>query len=116
MKTKPSTPAPVTDTDKKRQQRPVITKEFKLAALARMKDEKQTVTALAAELGVRRTQLYKWAAALEQTGPDASFGARGRKPGQADSELVKLRRENAALKQEVDILKKFDAYLKRLKR
>ena len=116
MKTKSPTPVASPDREKKPQQRAVFTKEFKLAALARLKDEKQSVTALAAELGVRRTQLYKWAAALEQTGVDASFGARGRKPGQQESELAKLRRENAALKQEVDILKKFDAYLKQMKR
>lgn len=98
------------------QQRAVFTKEFKLAAVARLKDGRQTATALALELGVRRNQLYKWAKALDQNGPEGSFKPRGRKPANQESEVVRLRRELARAQQEVAILKKFDAYLKQLKR
>ena len=116
MKSKPRTAAIAADPTKEPQQRAVFTKEFKLAAVARMKDDNQSVSALAVELGVRRTQLYKWAAALDQGGPESSFGARGRKPSQKESETAKLQRKIKALEQEVEILKKFDAYLKRGKR
>lgn len=98
------------------QRRAVYTKEFKLAAVARLKDGRQTATALALELGLRRNQLYKWSKALEQNGPEASFKSRGRKPAAQESEVVRLRRELASAQQEVAILKKFDAYLKQLKR
>jgi transposase len=96
-------------------QRTVFTDEFKLAAVKRLKDGSQTATALALELGIRRTQLYKWAQALEQSGQEGGFRARGRKPADQESEVVRLRRELADAKMEVAILKKFDAYLKQLK-
>lgn len=98
------------------QRRAVYTKEFKLAAVARLKDGRQTATALALELGLRRNQLYKWANALEQNGAEGSFKSRGRKPANQESEVVRLRRELANAQQEVAILKKFDAYLKQQKR
>ena len=98
------------------QRRAVFTKEFKLAAVARLKDGRQTATALALELGVRRNQLYKWAKTLDQNGPEKSFKSRGRKPAGQESEVMRLRRELARAQQEVAILKKFDAYLKQLKR
>jgi len=98
------------------QQRTVYTKEFKIAAVARLREGKQTAEALALELGIRRNQLYKWAKALEQNGPEGSFKPRGRKPASEESEVVRLRRELADAKMELAILKKFDAYLKRIKR
>lgn len=97
-------------------QRAVFTKEFKLAAVARLKGKQQTATALALELGIRRNQLYKWAATLDQNGSEMSFKSRGRKPAGQESEVVRLRRELARAQQEVAILKKFDAYLKQQKR
>ena len=98
------------------QRRAVYTKEFKLAAVARLKEKRQTATALALELGLRRNQLYKWANALEQNGAEGSFKPRGRKPASEESEVARLRRELASAQQEIAILKKFDAYLKQLKR
>lgn len=115
MKNRPPT-TPVNAESKVQLTRAVFTKEFKLAAVARLKDGQQTATALALELGVRRNQLYKWAATLDQNGPEGSFKSRGRKPAQQESEVVRLRRELARAQQEVAILKKFDAYLKQLKR
>ena len=100
----------------KRQHRSVYTKEFKIAAVARLHDGKQSAEALALELGVRRNQLYKWAKTLEQKGPEGSFTARGRKPASEESEVVRLKRDLARAKEELAILKKFDAYLKRVKR
>ena len=115
MTNKPSN-TPSQDAAVERQHRSVYTKEFKIAAVARLKEGKQTAEALALELGVRRNQLYKWAKTLEQNGPEISFGSRGRKPASEESEVVRLRRELAKAQEELAILKKFDAYLKRLKR
>lgn len=115
MKTKQSH-NPIAPAPEAAQRRTVFTDEFKLAAVKRLKDGGQTATALALELGVRRTQLYKWAQALEQNGDAGRFKARGRKPASEESEVVRLRRELADAKMEVAILKKFDAYLKQLKR
>lgn len=96
--------------------RAVYTKEFKVAVVARLRARDQSAAALALELGIRRNMLYKWARQLDQHGPESSFRPRGRKPADQESEVVKLRGQVARLEQEVDILKKFDAYLKRLKR
>lgn len=96
-------------------QRKAITKEFKLMAVQRMRQGDKSPTELALELGVRRNQLYKWAAALDQLGPEASFKGPGRLVATQESEVVKLRRELAKVSEELAILKKFDAYLTRKK-
>lgn len=99
------------------QKRAVFTREFKLDAVRRLREGGQTATALALELGIRRTQLYKWAQELDQSGPNESFTKqRGRKPADQESEIVRLRRQLADARMENEILKKFDAYLKQLKR
>jgi transposase len=115
MKNKPSnTP---TAPDPIASPRRVFTKEFKLDAVRRLKEGSQSATAIALELGVRRTQLYKWSQEFDQSGPDGSFKKqRGRKPAGQESEVARLRRQVADLQMENEILKKFDAYLKRLKR
>ena len=46
------------------------TREFKLAAIARV-ETAATVEGLAAELGVNRSQLLKWRRAYEQGGSEA---------------------------------------------
>ena len=114
MTTRPTKPK-IEDAAAVRQHRSAYTKAFKLAAVARLHDGKQSGEALALELGIRRNQLYKWAEILAQKGPEDSFKPRGRKPASEESEVVRLRRELARTQEELAILKKFDAYLKRLK-
>ncbi len=96
--------------------RATFTKAFKLLAVERMRQGEKSPTELALELGVRRNQLYKWAKALDERGQAASFNGAGRLPKEQESEVVQLRRELARAKEELAILKKFDAYLTRLKR
>lgn len=94
----------------------VFTPEFKLNAVARLKDC-TNVTALAMELGVRRNQLYKWAKQLDARGPDKAFRRHpGRPPVVEEDELTRLRRENQRLAMENTILKKAEAYFARRKR
>jgi len=94
----------------------VFTLEFKRAAIARMQQEETTATALALELGIRRNQLYKWAKALEGTSPGDAVRGRGRLPAEQESEVVSLRRQLDRVKEELAILKKFDAYLTQKKK
>lgn len=93
----------------------IITKEFKLAALERMRTGPLNPTALALELGIRRNQLYKWAQLFEAGNTQDSFNGPGRLPVARESEVSRLRRKLAKAEEELAILKKFDAYLTRRK-
>jgi transposase len=92
-----------------------FTDEFKRMAVARLR-ETDNVTLLALELGIRRNQLYKWAKALEELEAGKSLKGPGRPPASEESEVARLRRELAKAQQELTVLKKFDAYLTRLKK
>jgi transposase len=89
-------------------QRQRFTKEFKLEAVRLLRQSGRPATELARELGVPRNRLYKWAAQLDAAGGHA-FPGSGH-PVAAEDEVVRLRRENARLKEERDILKKAAAY------
>lgn len=85
-----------------------FTGEFKLEAVRLLELGRKPATQLALELGVQRGQLYKWQAQVKAGGQLHSGPGR---PKLADeSELSRLRRENARLKEERDILKKAAAY------
>ena len=62
------------------------------------------VVEVARQLGIRPKLLYNWRAAFLKDGDHAFPGTGHQTPEQA--ELAKLRRENAQLKMERDILKK----------
>jgi len=89
----------------KRQQ---FTKEFKLEAVRLWKSSGRPATAIARELGLRRNHLYKWQNELQTYG-EAAFSGKGGRAHSRD-ELTRLRRENARLREERDILKKAAMY------
>lgn len=97
-------------------QRAEFTDEFKRMAVSRLRKKEQSATDLALELGIRRNQLYKWAKKLDELAPDQSLRVPGRPPASEESEVVRLRRELTSAQQELAVLKKFDAYLTRLKK
>jgi transposase len=90
--------------------------EFKRDAVARMRADGQNVSDLAVELGLRRNQLYKWAKELDGQSPEQAFRSPGRPVSGELSEIEQLRRDLASAREELEILKKFDAYLTRLKK
>lgn len=92
----------------KRQQ---FTKEFKLEAVRLWKSSGRPAAAVARELGLRRNHLYKWQTELEAH-TEAAFPGSGKRPA-SENELQRLRRENARLREERDILKKAAAYFAR---
>ena len=91
------------------QKRQRFSAEFKREAVRQLQESGKVVAVLARELGVPRNRLYKWAQDAQGKGAGA-FPGSGRKP---DDELAKLRRENARLKEENEILKKAAAYFAR---
>jgi len=88
-----------------------FTKEFKLEAVRLWKSSGRPATAVARELGLRRNHLYKWQTELETHG-QAAFPGKGGRAHSVD-ELTRLRRENARLREERDILKKAAAFFSR---
>ncbi len=114
-KTRVLTVAPAPGAAISKPPRAIHTKEFKLAALARMRDGAQTPTALALELGIRRNQLYKWAKLFDAGAAESGFKGAGRPPAAQEKLVSRLRRELAVAKEELAIQKKFNAYLARLK-
>jgi transposase len=81
--------------------------EFKQDAVKLAVESKQSVAQTAKGLGVNPNTLYTW---ITKYHPPAGPGAKGAGEKHPDEELKQLRRENAQLKEERDILKKAAAY------
>lgn len=88
-----------------------FSKEFKIEAVRLSEESDKPVTQIARELGIRQNQIYKWKKQLENKGEEA-FPGKGQ-TADMDEELMKLRRELAAAKEEIEILKKAAAYFAR---
>lgn len=88
------------------------TKEFKTEAIKLLSAGDKPVSELARELGVKRTLLYRWRDQLREKG-EAAFSGSGRPRNDQLSELARLKKENAILHEERDILKKAAAYFAR---
>ena len=83
--------------------------EFRRDAVALVRSSHRTIAQVADELGVNRETLRSWVRRTETTGALASAGV-----GQAElEELRRLRRENAELKVEREILCKAAQYFAR---
>jgi transposase len=92
--------------------RKTYSKEYKLEAIRLMELGDQTPGELAAQLGVKRTMLYKWQEQQKKHG-EYAFRGPGRRPDSELDEVAQLRKELARVKEERDILKKAAAYFAR---
>ena len=95
-----------------------FSKDFKLNAIKLLKAGQKPATQLALELGIRRNLLYKWAETLAAHGGDVNIAFNGpghNKLGKPHDPLLaenkRLKRELARAQEELNILKKFEAYL-----
>lgn len=75
-----------------------------------MRESHRPSAEIAAELGIRRNQLYKWKEQLASKGEEALTSKPGRPFKKDQSELSTLRQENDRLREEVEILKKAAVY------
>jgi len=90
-----------------RKDRQRYSKEFKLNAVKRSYDSGKPVTEVARELDISVHHLYRWRDQVHKEGMDVFPGHHGQKsPNPEKNELNRLRKENALLKEERDILKK----------
>lgn len=80
-------------------------KQFKLDVI-QQSYRRENISELAEELGIRRETIYRWRREYKQA-PDISFPGKGIvKQTPEEKELARIRRENADLRMERDILKK----------
>ncbi len=86
------------------------TREFKLEAIRLAEVGDKTASQVARELGLRVNQIWKWKQQLEREAAGGRPALRGRP---TDDEMARLRRENARLREENDILKKAAIYFAR---
>ena len=84
------------------------TREFKIEALRRVIEDGVPQTHVARELGISPNTLTSWKREYLADTENAFPGHGKQKPD--DEELAMLRRENARLKRELEILKKAAAY------
>ena len=86
--------------------------EFKAEAIRQVQTSGKQVTQLSRELEVPRQLLHTWVREAERKNgkaPEEMFPGRGRRSA-ADAELDRLRKENAQLKEDIEILKKATAF------
>jgi len=77
-------------------------KEFKIDAVNLLESSSKTATAVAEELGIPRDALCRWRRELNDKSKQAFTG----QGNPRDEEIARLKKENAELKMERDILKK----------
>ena len=86
------------------QERKTYTREFKLEAIQLAETSGRPVAQIERELGLGKSQIYRWRHQLEREGREA-FPGKNRLKAQEEA-IRLLRRENEILRQERDILKK----------
>lgn len=84
-----------------RAERRVFTEEFKRDAV-RLAKERGNVSQVARDLGIHESVLTRWRKCLEEA-PERPFPGQG---NPRDPEMAQLRRENARLREDNEILKK----------
>ena len=85
------------------------TKKFKEDAVEMLETTDKSGHQIEADLGIGSGQVYRWRKELSNHGPHA-FPGNGRS---RDQEMAELRKENAILRQERDILRKTIAIFSR---
>ena len=90
---------------KKVTERRVHTKEFKAEAVALAEKKEKPVSRIAADLGINENMLRRWVQASRESAGSGlqAFPGHGRPK---DAELARLRKENKALREANEILKK----------
>ena len=89
-------------------QRKKYTREFKIEAVRLITEQHLTISQVSRDLGINSNMLARWKNELQDDTRQAFPGKGNLKP--EEEELRRLRRENALLRQERDILKKATAF------
>lgn len=87
-------------------------REFKLEAVRALRAGQHTASELGRRLGVTEAHLRDWNREYEKY-REESFPGQGRRRGEVNEELARLKRELEQVKEERDILKKAMAFFAR---
>ena len=87
-------------------------KQFKMAAVKLVLEDNMTVAEVSKELSIHYNSLYKWISEYEEHGESAFFG-HGTALYSYQCEIKKLKAENLEQRKELELLKKFQSFLKK---
>lgn len=92
--------------------RTAYTPEFKMETVRMVRASEKTVTQISRELGIPRQLLHAWVREADKAkGPETAQAFPGKgKLRPEDAELDRLRKENAQLKRDLEIVKKATAF------
>lgn len=82
----------------------VYEKAFKIEAVHLVQTSGKSISQIAKDLGISDSNLSRWCREAEELGKQAFVGSGHQQP--QEEELRRLKRENAILREERDILKK----------
>lgn len=91
--------------------RAVYDRQFKIAAVKMASEDNVSVKEVALELNISVSSLRRWINEYDEYG-ESAFPGHGNALFNSDYEIKKLQKENAALREENEILKKLQAFLK----
>lgn len=94
--------------------RRIFDRQFKITAVKLILNEGYSVKEVSKELDVHYNSLYRWVKEYEQFG-EGAFPGHGSALFNAQYEIKKLQKENEILREEVELLKKFQGFLKKKK-
>ena len=87
-------------------------KQFKIAAVKLVLEDDLTVAEVSKELSIHYNTLYRWISEYEEYG-ESAFPGHGTALYSYQYEIKKLKAENLELRKELELLKKFQAFLKK---
>ena len=87
-------------------------KQFKMAAVKLVLEDDMTVAEVSKELSIHYNTLYRWISEYEEYG-ESAFPGHGTALYSYQYEIKKLKVENLELRKELELLKKFQAFLKK---
>ena len=87
-------------------------KQFKMAAVKLVLENNMSVLEVSKELDIHYNSLYRWISEYEEYG-ESAFPGHGSALYSYQYEIKNLKAENLELRKELELLKKFQAFLKK---
>ena len=87
-------------------------KQFKIASVKLVLEDNMTVAEVSKELDIHYNSLYRWISEYEEYG-ESVFPGHGTALYSYQYEIKKLKAENLELRKALELIKKFQAFLKK---